>query len=135
MFFNDLLNKNHYSIYRLSKESGVAKTTLFDIASGKSNIYDCSGRVLMKIAKSLSISIEELLSLDFEKYNPFFEENIPSFLKESILKLRKCKIKNDGFLDCYLDEVNSSINVCEVEHLISHEQADYLRNKYLWRKH
>lgn len=35
--------------------------------------------------------------------------------------------------DCYLDEANSSINACEIENLISKEQAEYLRNKYLNR--
>lgn len=45
--------------------------------------------------------------------------------------IKKAKKKNSSLIDCYLDEANSSINVCEIENLISKEHADYLRKKYL----
>ena len=48
MTFGELLLQNNTTVYKLSKESGVAKTTIFDIASGKSNIMDCSGRNLLR---------------------------------------------------------------------------------------
>lgn len=133
MQFNKLLKNNEVTIYGLSKKSGIAKTTLFDISSGKSNIYDCSGRILFKLSKALNITIEDLLRLEYEEYNPAFEEMVPEFLKEDIILVKKGRRKNDILLDCYLDELNSSINVSEVESLISKEQADYLRNKFLWR--
>ena len=38
--------------------------------------------------------------------------------------------KTSPLFDCYLDQAISSVNVCEVENLISHEHAEYLRNKY-----
>ena len=132
MTFNDLLIKKDMTVYKLSKESGVPKTTIFDISSGKSNILDCSGRNLLRLSKALDISIEELLNLDQELYNPYYDKNIPSFLAESINNIKKAKKKRSSLLDCYLDETNSSINVCEVENLISKEQADYLRKKYLY---
>jgi len=131
MTFGDLLIKKNYTVYRLSKESGVPKTTIFDISSGKSNLLDCSGRNLLKISKCLGVSIEDLLSLDQELYNPTYDKNIPAFLAESIDNIKKAKKKKSSLLDCYLDEANSSINVCEIENLISKEQADYLRKKYL----
>ena len=131
MTFCDLLINNNYTVYRLSKESGVPKTTIFDISSGKSNLLDCSGRNLLKISKCLGVSIEDLLSLDQELYNPTYDKNIPTFLAESIDNIKKAKKKKSSLLDCYLDETNSSINVCEIENLISKEQADYLRKKYL----
>ena len=131
MTFGDLLIKKNYTVYRLSKESGVPKTTIFDISSGKSNILDCSGRNLLKISKCLGVSIEDLLSLDQELYNPTYDKNIPVFLVESIDNIKKAKKKKSSLIDCYLDETNSSINVCEIENLISKEQADYLRKKYL----
>lgn len=133
MYFSELLSNRQLTVYGLSKTSGIAKTTIFDISTGKSNIYDCSGRILMKLARALSITIEELLSLQYDEYNPSFEENVPDFLKESLAQIKKCNKKNNPFLDCYLDELNSSINVCEVENLISKEQALYLRNKFLRR--
>ena len=131
MTFGDLLIKKNYIVYRLSKESGVPKTTIFDISSGKSNLLDCSGRNLLKISKCLGVSIEDLLSLDQELYNPSYDKNIPAFLAESIDNIKKAKKKKSSLIDCYLDETNSSINVCEIENLVSKEQADYLRKKYL----
>lgn len=131
MTFRELLIKNNITVYKLSKNSGVPKTTIFDISSGKSNILDCSGRNLYKLSKSLGVSIEDLLDLDQELYNPTFIKNLPSFLSESIDTLKRKKRENSSLFDCYLDEVNSNINVCEVEHLISKEQADFLRKKYL----
>ncbi len=131
MTFNDLLINKDMTVYKLSKESGVPKTTIFDISSGKSNILDCSGRNLLRLSKALDISIEELLNLDQELYNPYYDKNIPSFLAESINNIKKAKKKRSSLLDCYLDETNSSINVCQIENLISKDQADYLRKKYL----
>ena len=78
-----------------------------------------------------NVTIEELLSLDRTLYNPIYDKNIPLFLSESIENIKKARKKNSSLIDCYLDEVNSSINVCEVENLISKEHADYLRKKYL----
>jgi len=131
MTFNDLLINKDMTVYKLSKESGVPKTTIYDISSGKSNILDCSGRNLLRLSKALDISIEELLNLDQELYNPYYDKNIPSFLAESINNIKKAKKKRSSLLDCYLDETNSNINVCQIENLISKEQADYLRKKYL----
>lgn len=132
MTFIELLEKKEFTIYRLSKESGVAKTTLFDIASGKSNILDCTIRNVLKISNALTISIEELIKLEPTIYNSMFERNMPEFLLDNIENIKKAKRRKSSLLDCYLDETNSSINVCEIENLISKEQADYLRKKYLY---
>ena len=131
MTFGDLLLQKNTTVYKLSKDSGVPKTTIFDISSGKTNIMDCSGRNLLRLSKFLNVTIEELLYLEQELYNPVYEKNIPEFLTSSIKNVKKAKRKRSSLLDCYLDEVNSSINVCEVEKMISKEQADYLRKKYL----
>lgn len=131
MTFSDLLKEKKYTTYRLSKESGIALTTLFDIESGKSNILDCRGRILLKISQTFNVTIEYLLNLDQELYNKAYEENLPIFLNEGIINLKKAKKSNKIMYDLYLDEVNSSINVSEIENLISKEQADYLRIKYL----
>lgn len=131
MTFSELLIEKKYTTYKLSKKSGVALTTIFDIESGKSNILDCRGRVLLKISQALDTTIEYLLALDQEPYNKPYEENLPLFLDEGIRKLKKYKKKKNYMYDMFLDEVNSSINVSEVENLISKEQASYLRKKYL----
>ena len=66
MTFLDLLAVKKYTIYRLSKESGVAKSTLNDIAKGKTDILNCTGKTLLQISKVLKVSIEELLNLEME---------------------------------------------------------------------
>ncbi len=132
MTFEELMQKRNVTIYRLSKESAVPKTTLFDIATGKSNLLDCSGRNLLKISKALNVSIEQLLSLKQAPYNAAYERNIPMFLADGITNLKKARKTNSSIMDCYNDELNSSINVCEIENLISKEQAAYLREKYLY---
>ena len=131
MNISDILDKKGYTIYKLSKESGISKTTLFDIFSGKSNILDCRLRVVLKLSKALGVSINDLVSLDPILYNPSYEENLPEFLMKDIKFIKDKRNKNNSLFDCYLDETTSSINVCEIENLISKEQANYLRNKYL----
>ena len=131
MNIDTFLKNKGYTVYRLSKETGISKTTLFDIFSGKSNILDCRVRIIMKIAAALDCDIKELINLEPVLYNSVYEENIPSFLKENIAFIKNKSNWNNPLFDCYLDEANSSINVCEIENLISREQADYLRNKYL----
>lgn len=133
MNIDTFLKNKGYTVYRLSKETGISKTTLFDIFSGKSNILDCRVRIIMKIADALDCDIKELINLEPVLYNSVYEENIPSFLKENIAFIKNKRNWNNPLFDCYLDEANSSINVCEIENLISREQADYLRNKYLRR--
>ena len=53
MKLDDILNEKGDTIYRLSKISGISKTKLFDIFSGKSNILDCRLRVVSKLSKIL----------------------------------------------------------------------------------
>lgn len=132
MTIETFIEKKGYTVYKLSKESGISKTTLYDIVSGRSNLFECRVRVVFKIAKTLNCTIEELLKLDPIEYNPAFEKNLPEFLQVDIDFLKDKRHKNCSLMDCYLDETNSSINICEVENIISKEQADYLRKRFLW---
>ncbi len=126
MTFLDLLSEKKTTVYSLSFDSGVPKTTLTDIASGKADIFECSGKTLLAISKSLDVSIEYLLSLEREESKTL----LPEFLLNSINDYRKAIRKDSSLVDCYSDQLNSSINVAEVEHLISKEQADRLRARY-----
>ena len=126
MTFLDLLAEQKTTVYSLSIDSGVPKTTLTDIASGKADILECSGKTLLAISKSLHISIEELLSLEREEAKTL----LPASLLDSISEYRKAIRKGSTLIDCYSDQLNSSINVAEVEHLISKEQANRLRARY-----
>ena len=129
MTFLDLLSEKKTTVYSLSLDSGVPKTTLTDIASGKADVFECSGRTLLAISKCLHVSIEYLLSLEREEAKSL----LPPFLLDSIAEYRKAIRKNSNLIDCYSDQLNSSINVAEVENLISSEMANRLRKRYFRR--
>lgn len=126
MTFLGLLSEKKTTVYSLSIDSGVPKTTLTDIASGKTDIFECSGKTLLAISKCLNVSIEFLLSLEREEAKSL----LPKFLLDSINDYRKAIRKDSTLIDCYSNQLNSSINVAEVEHLISKELADRLRKRY-----
>ena len=129
MTFLDLLSEKKTTVYSLSIHSGIPRTTLTDIASGKADILECSGKTLLAISKILNVSIEDLLSLEREEAKTL----LPGFLLDSIKEYRKAIRKDSTLIDCYSDQLNSSINVAEVENLISKEQANRLRLRYFGR--
>ena len=61
MIINDLLEKEKMSRYRLSKESGVAMTTITDICNGKADLDKCTAGTLHKIAKVLNVTVDSIL--------------------------------------------------------------------------
>ena len=126
MTFLDLLADKKTTVYALSIDSGVPKTTLADISSGKTDILECSGKTLLAISKALNVSIEKLLSLEREEPRTL----LPGFLLDSISEYRKAIRKDSTLIDCYSDQLNSSINVAEVEQLISKDMANRLRARY-----
>ena len=76
MIVNDLLKKENMSRYRLSKESGVAMTTITDICSGKADLDKCAAGTLYKIAKVLGVTVDSILennSIDRTDYRCSFE--------------------------------------------------------------
>ena len=129
MTFLDLLSEKKTTVYSLSIDSGIPRTTLSDIASGKADILECSGKTLLAISKSLNVSIEDLLSLEREEAKTL----LPGFLLDSIKEYRKAIRKDSTLIDCYSDQLNSNINIAEVENLISKEQANRLRTRYFGR--
>ena len=126
MTFLDLLSEKKTTVYSLSIDSGIPRTTLTDIASGKADILECSGKTLLAVSKSLNVSIEDLLSLEREEAKTL----LPGFLLDSIKEYRKAIRKDSTLIDCYSDQLNSNINIAEVENLISKEQANRLRTRY-----
>lgn len=70
------------------------------------------------------------------KSQEYLECGLPPYLKKQVLNMKDVweAIDNDKDFphkDAYYDELQSSINVAEVEEEISKEQAHYLRVKYL----
>ena len=66
MIVNDLLEKENMSRYRLSKESGVAMTTITDICSGKADLDKCAAGTLYRIAKVLGVTVDSMLENNSE---------------------------------------------------------------------
>ena len=66
----------------------------------------------------------------------YLERGLPPFLNSSIEEMKKSwdildSGGEDTLWDCKWCDLNSDINVAEVEQIITSEQADYLRKKYL----
>ncbi len=141
-----LLNQRNITKYHLSKISGIPKTTILDICSGKSSIGKCSARTIQLLAIALNCTMEDIMGLeepgqyDEDTNLPirkeFLECGLPLYLQESIENMKKSWLiedsgKRDLHWDLYWGELNADINFAETEHAISEEQAWYLRVKYL----
>jgi len=66
----------------------------------------------------------------------YLECGLPDFLRNAIAMMqasweRVDRGEQDHRWDCYYCELQSDINTCEVNGLISEKQAWYLREKYL----
>ena len=67
--------------------------------------------------------------------NEMYERNLPPYLAHDLEAWKKGVEEHSRFLDCLWGELYSSINIAEInDSLITHEQAQYLRDKYLWGK-
>ena len=147
MYFQSLLEQKNISKYQLSKISGVPKTTLMDICSGRSSIDRCSAKTVLLLAKALGCTMEYLMQLDDVKNNyeedtglpidkAYLECEFPLYLQTSIENMKKSwEIEDQGqkdvCWDLYWCELNADINSAEVDQIISKEQAKYVRKKYL----
>ncbi|MEG0771234.1 MAG: helix-turn-helix transcriptional regulator [Clostridia bacterium] len=142
MDLQSYLEQNNISKYRLSKESGVPKTTVMDICSGRSTIDRCSAKTVQQLATALHCSMEELMQMTSQatKSQPcskdYLECDLPEFLRLSVAQmiagLQKAESDKTYLnLDCDYCNLQSDINSAEVNGIISTEQAWYLREKYL----
>lgn len=132
------LEQKNISKYRLSKDSGVPKTTIMDICAGRSTIDRCSARTVQQLAAALHCSMEELMQLKppSEKEKDYLDCGLPGFLQDSVDAMRAAWKKRDAGedylrFDCDYCNLQSDINSAEVNGVISPEQAWYLREKYL----
>lgn len=145
MEWQTMLQQKGLSMYRLSQLSGVPKTTVIDICSGRSAIEKCSGKTIRQLSMALGCTMEALMELkpsayDHESGRPkddrYLECGIPVFLQKAIVEMEKSwAVEDSGKRDLHWDivwcELNVDINAAETEALITPEQAWYLRKKYL----
>jgi len=61
MTVQERLVEQNMTKYRLSRESGVPHTTVHDICSGKTRIEKCTAEVVYRIARVLTVPMEELV--------------------------------------------------------------------------
>lgn len=143
MSLKEMIEQQHLTRYKVAKMCNIPQSTMRDLCSGKTDIKKASVETLYKLAKAFSISMEELLlklSIDEKTGKPldqsYLEYDLPIFLQDSIHQMNESweKIdagKKDSIWDCNWCDLQSSINICEVEQLITSEQANFLRKKYL----
>lgn len=74
MSLQTLLDARGISMYRLSKMSGVSKTVIVDICSGKSALENCTAKTVYAIANVLECTVEDLLR-DYSNLNIEKSEN------------------------------------------------------------
>ena len=129
---------------KISKMSGVPKTTIMDNCAGRSDIERCSAKTVQQLANALGLTMEEIMALSvqydsatgYPKDKAYFECDLPPFLSVSIEAMKSAWEKLERGeeyyeWDCDFCDLQSSINVAETEQLISPDQAWYLREKYL----
>ena len=145
MTMQSILREKDMSMYRLSQISGVPKTTVIDICSGKSDIKSCTAKTVMQLSKALGCTMEELMQIDNARYdrttglpkdNSYLEKGLPPYLQKSIAAMQASwQIEDNGEKDLHWDicwcDLNADINSAEMEREISSDQAWYLRQKYL----
>ena len=153
MNLSTFIEQKNLTKYGLSKISGIPKTTIIDICSGKSSIQKCAALTVKKLADALDCTMEDIMEMDDavqskEQYDQttglpvdkeYLECALPEYLQHSINNMRnswaiKDSGKTDLRWDLYWCELNADINSAEVDNLISSEQAWYLREKYLRMK-
>ena len=147
MNLQEYIDSRKITKYHLSQISGLPKTTVLDICSGKSAIHKCSARTVQLLAEALGCTMEYIMSLDptvnnydketgLPKDKLYLERNLPTYLQSSLENMiASWKIIDSGGKDYHWDlnwsELNADINSAEVENQISSEQAWYLRERYL----
>ncbi len=145
MNLQTILTQKNMTMYRLSKISGVPKTTVIDICSGKSSIEGCNAKTVYQLSKALGCPMETLMAIntaDYEqdtglpKDSAYLEKGLPEYLQISLDNMKKSweiedSGKRDPHWDLYWCELNADINSAENDRTISTEQADYLRKVYL----
>ena len=145
MNLQTMLDERNLTMYKLSKMSGVPKTTVIDICSGKSSIDGCNAKTVLLLSRALGCSMEDLMKIDTADYDretglpkdeAYLEKGLPEYLQSSIERMTQSwnitdSGKRDPLWDIRWSELNADINSAETEQEISSDQARYLRKKYL----
>ena len=120
----DLLEERGVSVYKLSKETGIAYSSLNDIVIEKTDIKNASSNMLYRISKYFDLTMEQLYENSYESvtyiylYNNgrniilYFNNNRVQYLgpKNLVGFHRINNIKGDViYVDCYYKDDNNVI--------------------------
>ncbi len=138
----DVMDAKGITRYSLSKDNGIAWSTLSDVCNGRIPLGGCGADMVHRLAHALDMSVEEILNLEPDVLIPSdaepdgesrLEADIPPQLRESIDRVIRGKMRGDSLLDCYQDDLYSWINIFYVnDRKITKEQADYILDRYYW---
>ncbi|MFT4104764.1 MAG: helix-turn-helix domain-containing protein [Lacrimispora sp.] len=141
MTIQQLLRNMQMSRYRLSKKSGVPWSVLADIYSGRIGLDQCGDETLSNLSKALGLSTEELLELETDwdtntlvgqaNGKTYLEAGLPDSVQKAIKEYLQGEKEQVLYLDCLWGELYGAINSNLWAGLITEEQADFLRVKYL----
>ena len=94
-----LLKEKQLSVYQCAKESHVPYTTLSDIVKGKTRIEKCTAETIYKLARTLHVTMEELLEECYRE-----DENAPNLRDFEIYKSNICHlVKDKGDMNFIID--------------------------------
>ena len=94
----------------------------------------CDNRIQKFVTRySSECLVGRELALEESFGQGLYECVLPEYLKHDLVVYLKGRNEGSQFLDCLWGELYSSINIAEIDdRAITHDQAQYLRNKYLW---
>lgn len=134
MIIDDLLRERNMTKYRLAVTAGIPHATLNDICSGKTRLEKCSAETVYKLAKALGVSMELLTGSGIRQTERerVYEYGLPSYLQHDLDAYKEGLKSGSPLMDCLWGELYGSINAAEItDGAITHEHAQYLRQRYL----
>ena len=159
MGLQKLLNERNISKYRLSQLSGVPKTTILDICSGKSTLENCTAKTVYRIALVLDCTVENLLMMST---GPYFDNkrvdvdkgikkcstdagsnkrtlkdygidfNVTKTLENDFFALIDGVNNGDSYIDCLRDELLGSVHASYSAGLLSAQQAEFIERNFIF---
>ena len=134
MMIDDLLRERNMTRYRLAITAGIPHATLNDICSGKTRLEKCSAETVYKLAKALGVSMELLTGSGIRQTERerAYEYGLPAYLQHDLDAYKEGLKSGSPLMDCLWGELYGSINAAEItDGAITHEHAQYLRQRYL----
>ena len=131
---DDLLRERNMTRYRLAVTAGIPHATLNDICSGKTRLEKCSAETVYKLAKALGVSMELLTGSGIRQTERerAYEYGLPAYLQHDLDAYKEGLKSGSPLMDCLWGELYGSINAAEItDGAITHEHAQYLRQRYL----